>query len=200
MSNTNYTRLNYIKSSGTQYIDTLVKAKSSLYIEMKFNQTNNNNRYQCLFGGRDQLRTSSYGVFKNSSQVFIDYGTSSSFDISGNNYMNTDAILVFNKNNLSLSDTNGKSEYSANQNEFSYNTNLTLFGMNDSPGSSVVDLTTMMLYYCIIYDTDTNEMLKYFIPAKNISDGNIGLYDILNGVFHINSGSGSFTSGGDYNG
>lgn len=200
MGGTDYSRLNYIESSGTQYIDTLVKAKSSLYIEMKFNQKDNNKDYQCLFGGRDQLRTSTYGIFKNSSHVFIDYGTSISLDIGDNNYMGADTVLTLNRNKLLLHNDNGESEYSTSQKEFSYNTNLTLFGMNDGTSGRVVDLINMKVYYCVIYDTDTTEMLRYFVPAKKISTNEIGLYDVFNGVFYTNSGSGSFTSGGDYNG
>lgn len=198
MGGTDYSRLNYIESSGTQYIDTLVKAKSSLYVEMKFNQTNNNNRYQCLFGGRERLNTGSYGVYNNTSQIFIDYGTSSSFNVSPN-YIGIDTILTLDNNKLTLNNDNGSTEYLATENTFSYTNNLFLFGMNHID-TETVDLTNMKLYYCIIYDTDTNEMLRYFVPAKKISTNEIGLYDVLNSVFYTNSGSGSFTSGGDYNG
>ena len=198
INGTNYSRLNYIESSGTQYIDTLIKVKSSLYIEMKFNQTDNGEMHQCLFGGREQLSTGSYGVYNNTSQIFIDYGITSSFNVSPN-YIGIDTILTLDNNKLTLNNDNGSTEYLATENTFSYANNLFLFGMNHID-TETVDLTNMKLYYCIIYDTDTNEMLRYFVPVRTNDNSQIGLYDIINNVLYTNSGTGTFISGGDYNG
>ena len=34
-----------------------------------------------------------------------------------------------------------------------------------------------------------------YVPVQRISDNEVGLYDIINNVFYINSGTGKFTAG-----
>ena len=48
----------------------------------------------------------------------------------------------------------------------------------------------MKLYYMEIYDNGT--LVRYFVPCVRESDGEIGLYDIVNQKFYANEGEGSF--------
>jgi hypothetical protein len=40
-----------------------------------------------------------------------------------------------------------------------------------------------------------NVIQRNFLPARRISDGVIGLYDIINNQFYTNAGSGNFIAG-----
>lgn len=51
----------------------------------------------------------------------------------------------------------------------------------------------MKLYSFKIHEGNT--YIRNFLPARHISDGAIGLYDIINNQFYTNAGSGSFTAG-----
>lgn len=51
------------------------------------------------------------------------------------------------------------------------------------------------VYYCKIYDN--NVLVRDFIPVYNKQDGTIGLYDLLNGKFYVNQGTGTFLKGAD---
>jgi hypothetical protein len=42
---------------------------------------------------------------------------------------------------------------------------------------------------------DNNVLVRDFIPCYRKSDNEIGLYDVVNGVFYANAGSGTFTKG-----
>ena len=48
-----------------------------------------------------------------------------------------------------------------------------------------------------IYENDI--LQRDFVPCYRKSDGEIGMYDIVNGVFYTNAGSGTFLKGADVN-
>lgn len=49
------------------------------------------------------------------------------------------------------------------------------------------------IYRCKIWNA--SQLVKDFIPAKRNSDNTIGMYDLVNRVFHAPTGSGTFTAG-----
>ena len=50
------------------------------------------------------------------------------------------------------------------------------------------------IYACLIYDNDT--LIRDYAPCTNAS-GTVGLYDMANGVFYTNAGTGVFTAGAE---
>ena len=44
---------------------------------------------------------------------------------------------------------------------------------------------------------ENNTLVRNFIPCYRKSDNEVGMYDLVNGVFYTNSGTGSFTYGDD---
>lgn len=64
-------------------------------------------------------------------------------------------------------------------------------------GTKAQDYYTGRIYSLkFIYDGD---IVRDFVPCYRISDNVAGMYDMANGVFYTNSGSGSFTVGPDVN-
>ncbi len=53
----------------------------------------------------------------------------------------------------------------------------------------------MKLYYFKMYDK--RALIRNFVPCYRKSDNVVGLYDLVNGVFYVNKGSGAFTKGDD---
>ena len=49
---------------------------------------------------------------------------------------------------------------------------------------------TFVLYYCKIWEKGT--LVRYMVPALRNSDSVAGMYDIVNGVFYTNGGTGTF--------
>ena len=49
------------------------------------------------------------------------------------------------------------------------------------------------IYYVTIYRNGT--IIRDLIPVKRVSDSAVGMYDLANGIFYTNSGSGSLTAG-----
>ena len=55
----------------------------------------------------------------------------------------------------------------------------------------------MYIYMAQIYENDT--LVRNFIPARQNSDGKIGMYDTVTNRFFTNDGTGTFIAGPDAN-
>ena len=49
--------------------------------------------------------------------------------------------------------------------------------------------------FCKIYDNDN--LVRDFVPCYRKADDEIGMYDMANGVFYTNAGTGTFLKGPD---
>lgn len=73
------------------------------------------------------------------------------------------------------------------------NTNLSIFAKHTGGNKSKVRVYSMKFY-----DTTNNdELVRDLVPCYRKADGVIGLYDLVYGTFYTNSGSGTFTKGQD---
>ena len=80
------------------------------------------------------------------------------------------------------------------QNTYSFNNaTVAIFGSNSPYG--ITQTSKTRLYSLKMYDGNT--IIKDFLPCYRISDGEIGLYDTINGVFYTNQGTGTFYKGPD---
>ena len=68
---------------------------------------------------------------------------------------------------------------------------LYLFALNENGSAEYKAKAT--IYYVKIYENNT--LVRDLVPCYRKSDGEIGLYDLVNDVFYTNQGSGSFTCG-----
>ena len=185
-----YTELTYIQSSGTQYIDTGFKPKATTRTVMKANVTNVSG-FSAFFGTRNatsQTASQAYlAAASSSTQYRSDYfGSALSINVNTTVKMTTvdknKNVCTFNNDTI----TNTSSVASAS-------TNMFLLALHNA-GSAQYFLNAK-LYSCDIYDNDV--LVRDFVPCKNPS-GVIGLYDVVNGVFYQNAGTGEFTAGEEH--
>lgn len=182
----------YLETSGTQFINTGVKIKSTTKIEIKCQYFNQVKEYSCLFGGRQR------GAFTTGSNDAWAVGDGNVFGCQmGAVYQGYGSVLDYNTD-IVFTGYSGLAGAWLNK---SYNINSSLStGIADLYLMSCNDLTygranefawCGRIYYCKIYDGDA--LVNYFVPA---ADGdNIGLYDKVTGIMHTNAGTGSFTVG-----
>jgi hypothetical protein len=187
-----YTKLQYIESDGTQYIDTGLKANNNTRIEMNCeilsDNSANGESVLTIFGAR------SSGGVKNFSLIYdldndrwsYGYGSTRSY-LSSNNPVGK-YIIDANKQSCYLNNDTLNNTTST----FSCEYNMYLFALNDT--DDAMWMTTGRIYSCKIYNNDV--MVRNFIPCKNVN-GNVGLYDIINAYFYGNADSdtGSFIDG-----
>ena len=187
-----YTTLNYIESTGTQYIDTGYSAPEGFYTEF-------DTLYTSVYGGYivgSHNLASPYGRNGIGPQHtnFWEIGTgdtcpAGTSTITANTRYHVEASTV--KGN-SYATVNGTSEVTTTDSSSRSSFNLLLF-YNQYSQNTGGDTLSARLYYLKIWD-ENHELVRVFIPAKNAS-GTIGLYDALSGNFYTNAGSGTFASG-----
>ena len=182
-----YTELEYIESTGTQYIDTGFAPNQDTRVVMDF-EIEDGTTTSNIFGGRTSYKTNDFTFWLNNETSWLtNYnGTSTQMAVSTVNGRHT---VDKNKNVTSIDGIKDTATYGS----FQAPCNMFLFTMNQN-GTAETRMVSMKLYSCKIYDNGT--LVRDFVPCKNAS-GTIGLYDMVNGIFYANAGTGSFTAGAE---
>lgn len=191
-----YQQVEYIESSGTQYIDTGIAGNTSKRIQAKLNWSLITNNDSMFIGANSGSGTSivyiSAVLISNLKRVQFAYGsyTNMSQTIVENTDYELDAILSNGSQTVKLNDDVGNNNLSANIGA----KNLYLFAMNSNGNANYY--SSGKLYFCKIYDTN-DVLVRNLIPCYRKSDSVIGLYDLVTNTFYTNQGTGTFTKGND---
>lgn len=184
---TGYTQLRYIESSGTQYLDTGFIPNSNSRVVMDIEVTSKVTTF--LFGSRvnnlsDDTSCSFCMPQITGASLRSDYGRSKSpMAISPLQRLNID----MNKN---VTTVNGTTVTAENQ---TFDSVYSLVLLTVSTAGTLDKIrTSAKLYSCQIYDNGT--LVRDFIPCIN-PNGEIGMYDFVNGQFYGNAGTGEFLYG-----
>ena len=186
-----YTELEYIQSTGTQYINTGFMPNGKSKIAMNLTPLSDSSN-ACFFCARNETSATAgttYTAFYLSSNYyrFDFYGKSGQSD-------GVDAVGT----NINIEASGGvckigsKTITNAASTAASSMPWILLASARTSSISDLANMATAKLYSCQIYDNGA--LVRNFIPCKNLS-GEIGLYDAVNGQFYANAGTGTFTAG-----
>lgn len=178
-----YTRLDYIQSSGTQYIDTGFKPNQDTRVLIDIE--NLSSAQASFFGARASQNAASFTFFSLTATTGrSDYGTSKQ----SMSFTNTVGRYTVdqNKNVCTANDVTA----TGTANTFQLTNNLYLLALNQA--DEAAQKASGKLYSAQVYDNGT--LVRDFIPCKNAS-GAIGLWDNVNSVFYANAGTGTFSTG-----
>ena len=185
-----YQQLEYIESTGTQYVDTGVVPNHNTAVMLDIDIVNADN-WGPIFGSRDANVTNEFCMFAhNPTSVYQDgYGNVAHVNISVSSVLGRQTI------NKALNNTyiNDELKNSFTAATFQGTYPMFLFQIN-SGGSAVAYKISGRIYKAVI--TKSSTIVRDFIPCKNPS-GAVGLYDTVNGTFYGNSGTGVFTAGAE---
>lgn len=190
-----FTVLDYIESTGTQYIDTLITPNFKTGIEFKFQATTTaqNDVGMGLVATTMAGNFRCFGPLNQSSSKFYLYRT----DYNGSVYnVNSDTnIHTIEYGVKSGSDTIVKLDNVNRGTLASYEENLRntipLFARR---WGGNLGLGRYKLYYCKIFDNQTNELTRDFVPV--LDNNNIAcLYDKVSKKLFHNLGTGNFIAG-----
>lgn len=181
-----YKRLEYIQSSGTQYIDTGYKADQNRRVVMDV-QPLVQIKNAWLFEGRNTSTQARSGIFfyYSSTKLWTSDWPSDRQNFS--EIAETDRLLI--DANKTICTVNG---YSLTHTEKTFQSDYTLTLLACNTGGTISGYANAKLYSCQIYDNGT--LIRDFIPCQTAA-GEIGLWDNVNSVFYGNSGTGSFIAG-----
>lgn len=202
-----YTQLEYLQSSGTQYINT-----NMFYTHVKatYEIMSVGSTYIAIFGSR----TSS----SSSNQFAFGYAAHQSpklwrFDYE-NEHQALDSLTVGTelpwdgKHTISIDSNNGSILIDNNLINLGFPASieassvlpLYLFALNTNGTAGEIGNTR--IYSFKLYDTNFNFMMEKpvlnLVPARN-SSGALGMYDTIGGKFYTNAGTGTFIAGPNVN-
>lgn len=191
-----YTELEYIESTGTQYIDTGFKGSETYSkIEIDFTPLEES-ATAVYFGATYQDSSITRGVlslwryFSSSKYCLMAGRTSSQVELSMN--YNTDYYLIATASNgIATAILNGTEYNLAYTYTIPDNRNIFLFANNND--GTVSNFAKMKLRSAKLYDA--NELLAHeYIPVLD-SDNIACLFDKVTETYLYNAGTGSFTAG-----
>lgn len=195
----NYTQIEYIESTGSQYIDAGIIAKPSTGIYADFQATNvSSNQY--YFGTLETTSSTSglsYNFYRNSSnQWAYCYNNGTGSFISTGVGCNTNRhTLNFNKDNdLALKMDNGSTINITLQGSPTDNSNVNFYIFARGHSAGGFSTGRMKLYSFKMYEN--KNLTRDFIPVKD-SNNVACLYDKITNTFYYNQGTGTFTAGGE---
>lgn len=183
-----FTLLDYIESTGTQFIDTEYYPNQDTGYELVYSHH--------LLGG------SMFGTFN----TINDWASGSGFFLGGlgdnsnfwfqyysNNNTGISSLnihageLIINKNIFTI---NGDT-FTASSKTFTTNYPLLIFGSNNA-GTAANFVSTRIHHFTI---KEGNTVVRNYVPVIENKTGEIGLYDLIAGKFYQNQGTGAFTAG-----
>ena len=184
-----YKEVEYIESHGTEYIDTGVLGNLNTEIVFDFKPISYSTNKTILLVGYsgnniqpnlsldDNVRTSRFG--------------DKSFILRNVISLNNRYICKINKTALYLNGNNLGNFNTVNP----FTTPDTMWvGICRGISNEYINGTNQ-IFSCQIYDNGT--LVRDFVPCYRVSDNEIGLYDLVNGVFYTNQGTGTFAKGND---
>ena len=186
-----YTKLEYIESSGTQYINTGIVPKTTTRVVVDFSLTT-------TAGGQ----WNGWGSTGSKESFFFGAAKAGTFHISlSGDWTNTDTGIAIDTSrhavdmSMSALKFDGEEFVNASSSPFSNaasGNTLYLFAMHQGWSPGIGSYSSMRLYSCQIYDGET--LVRDFVPVVQDSDGQAGLYDTVSGTFFANGGTGSFVA------
>ena len=179
-----YTQLMYLESSGTQYINTGFTPNQDARIQLDCERTAAN-ATDHFFGVRTGNSASSAFAF-----YIYNSGWRWAYNNATASGTGPDIGRYFIDANKNITTINGDTTLTGTYASFTAAAAAPLFAMLSAP--SGFSYGSFRLYTCRIYNNGL--MVRDFIPCRNAS-GTIGLYDLVNGQFYTNAGTGAFTAG-----
>ena len=190
-----YTELEYIESTGTQYIDTGVKASDCYGIYADFTPLGTHG-LSGVFGSNTEVQ--------NGTSLWLDNGSSVTFyirpntlvalspQISTNNILNTRCVFSMLNGVATFTYNNVTSSGTCNIGTTTYDTTIKVCGCSTfyNDYSAKAKYNKFMLY------KENNTLIRNFIPAMRNSDNVVGMYDLCGSIcpltgtpFYINAGN-----------
>ena len=190
-----YQQVEYIETTGTQYIDSGVPLKSGLKIVVDwiYKDADSGNSYT---GGHIDSPGNRWliGSQRQNNNYFFAVGTGNT--TTGFKFGNRDIVEAYWANKDSYIKVNGvHSTSSFNHLTLAEEPNYTFYmGAVNRNGTATLN-PKLTIYNWKFYQEDV--LIRDFMPCYRKSDNVIGMYDLVTGTFYTNNGTGTFLKGVD---
>ena len=184
-----YTQLNYIQSTGTQYIDTGVVPDGETSVDVSFLVTDLPSAISGIrpvYGAAADYNSNAF-EFWALSGGFATYGTQA-YKSNLGAVANAIQTVSQDKNILTVNGT----ESTFTKQTFTAPYTMLLFATHRNGGINICEAAANLRIYS--FTISRGALIRQFIPCKNPA-GIVGMYDLVEGQFYGNSGTGTFIPG-----
>lgn len=189
-----YQEVEYIESTGTQYIDTGIPAKSIYDVsgDIKFTSLSPIQLFGCYDINNYNYTAFSFGIRSSGKFSLYKTGTSAQSEV---------ADATTDRFQFTLSTLNGRYFFGFSSGTFTETAPTSdkpfiLFARYNIDRDAVETFCSMRVYRIMMRTADT-VVSNDFIPCYRKSDGEIGMYDLVSNQFFTNAGTGTFLKGAD---
>ena len=180
---TGYTKLEYLESTGTQYIDTGLRVKSNTLAEFEYQFTDTDSR-NYVFGQIAGHVDSVMGY--RSANVLRWFRENPSVSADANKH-----DVVFNADGNIYKDN----EIIGTRGVFGSEQAQTMLIFAERNDNNAINKGRVKIYNFIF--KEGSRTVQNLIPARRDSDGTLGMYDTITNTFFTNAGTGTFITGPD---
>lgn len=190
-----YQEVEYIESTGTQYIDTGMKFKQNNSVEIEIQGLENTSAK--IFGSRSSATSNNFsiltGLVGGTLSLVTDFQNYQNNRLSVNitNALSDKYTIKINNSKMCINETEQAISTYTN---FTTPGNVYIFSASGTYPAGYVNVSTK-LYSCKMWTGTT--LVRNFVPCYRKSDNVIGLYDTVNNTFYTNAGTGDFSKGND---
>ena len=188
-----YTELEYIETTGTQYIDTGVIPTLNTKVRVKFLPVAQNGIG--FFGARTPASGTANRftctTFSSGTQLSAGMTVNEWPDFRISNYVGNLYDITIENGSTKVNDITYTTPTNTSV-DFGNNT-FKLIGVKDN--GDVENDTQAKYYLCQIWESGV--LVHYLVPVRRNSDNVVGMYDTVTDTFFINAGTGTFTVGPD---
>ena len=192
-----YQRLSYITGDGKTYFNTGYIANNSTGIELTASYTKQADSITC--GSRADSGNTRFvpPYLLSSSSLYFGFnnGTSMSYsNKTGTKYLSCLNFLNSRCASLKTSESAASVVSSiAGRTLSTQKSSIAIFTFTQGSDATIGSIHNYTLYGCRI--SQGSEIVRDYVPCYRISDGEVGLYDMVNGEFLTKKGTGTFTVG-----
>ena len=182
-----YQRLEYVESTGTQYIDTGISSGTNAEYEIKFNPLTLFKKYETYFGG-DKTPPVPKIIYENGIEMQTVIGDHS-VQLKGVFPMNTAGVIKYTSD--ATADCNGTTFSSTRWVAGAGWGNLSVYVARSNEETKLY--ATMRLYYLKMWTN--GELVRDLFPVKNKTTSIVGLWDTVSRTFFTDGNGGNFLGG-----
>ena len=208
-----YTRLSWLETDGSNWIDTGVKARNGLVVSADLKLLSDDPNL-ALFGACDSDNTNGLGLVTRETMtstwnqlrvIYNDFAstTISAFTLTYNssNGPHRRYLYSFDNGYFKWASNHPSSLPSISSTTFESQGNIFISwmgGQGANGGSTDYAPAPLLIYAFDIKDKTSGAYLRRMLPARSDSDGRVGMLDISTGAFYGHSGSKPFIAGSEY--
>lgn len=194
---TEYQEVEYIATSGTQYLDTGYVLKSNKFrVDLIVQFTGTNTATFASYVGfmkSSSAVTPRFGIHNYTGGTYM-YGADATISTTSTVAKEKDFVIFNGTGSTQSLSVNGVVNSSSTSYNMSSNALSIYLGARNLAGA--VNNAISAKFYRFKLSVG-GQKVRDLIPCYRKSDSVIGMYDIVNGVFYTNKGTGSFTKGHD---